>query len=443
MKFKVFFTLLILLLFFSACSSKDESGLTNELGTRMNTIAENYVKLVLEIGQYYPGYVDAFYGPEDWLPKNSNVLTLDSTASADLNEKVDSLLEDLQLLGKFKATELERLRYRFLSKQLLSIKGFIMMIAGGNFGFDREAEILYDAKPPHYDDSHFQNIINEIDKLLPGDGSVTERWNNFRNEFNIPKEKLDKVFSAAIDECRKRTLQHIQLPSGENFKVEYVRNQPWGAYNWYKGNSYSVIQVNTDLPIYIDRAIDLASHEGYPGHHVFNTLLENELVKKRGWIEYSVYPLFSPVSLLAEGTANFGIDMIFPGNSAEKYEKEVLFPLAGLDSSKADLYYRIRTLVNKLDYSINEAARNYIDGKWNKEKTIEYLQRYKLVTKERAEKNFQFIENYRSYVINYNLGKDLVEKYIEKNSNGDNYKKWELFKSLLTTPQTPSGLNVD
>ncbi len=441
MNLKIFVANILILFFLSACSSNDDSA--NELEKRMNTISEKYVKLVLEIGQYYPGYVDAYYGPEDWKPQSSNTLSLDSTSSASLNKTADSLLEDLELLGKFKATELERLRYRFLSKQLLSIKGFILMISGGNFGFDRESEILYDAKPPHFDDSHFQKIINEIDKLLPGKGSVTERWNNFRNEFIIPTDKLDNVFTAAINECKKRTLQHIQLPAEENFKVEYVKNQPWGAYNWYKGNSFSVIQVNTDLPVYLDRAIDLASHEGYPGHHVYNTLLENELVKKRGWIEYSVYPLFSPISLLAEGTANFGVEMIFPGNSAEKFEKEVLFPLAGLDSSKADLYYRIRSLVKKLDYAMNEAARNFIDGLWDKDKTVDYLQKYKLVTKERAEQNFQFIKRYRSYVINYNLGKDLVEKYIEKNSNGDNYKRWELFKMLLTTPQTPSGLAVD
>ncbi len=443
MKLKILIAHFVLLLICSACSSKNESGITNELETRMNTIAEKYVKLVLEIDQYNPGYVDAYYGPAEWKPQNSQTLEMDSTSSATLNKKADDLLVDLESLGKFKAGEIERLRYRFLYKQILSIKGYIVMLAGGSFDFDREAEILYDAKPPHYDESHFQIIIDEIDKLLPGKGNVTERWNKFRNEFIIPKEKLDKVFNAAIEECRKRTLQLIQLPSGENFKVEYVNNQPWGAYNWYKGNSFSIIQVNTDLPIYIDRAIDLASHEGYPGHHVYNTLLENDLVKKRGWVEYSIYPLFSPTSLLAEGTANFGIQMIFPNNSAEKFEREILFPLAGLDSSKADLYYKIRTLVNKLDYATNEAARNYLDGKWDKSKTVEYLQKFKMVTKERAEKSFQFIEHYRSYVINYNLGKDLVESYIAKNSDSDNYKRWEFFTTLLTTPQTPSGLTGD
>ena len=172
-----------------------------------------------------------------------------------------------------------------------------------------------------------KKFLSKLDKLLPGSGDVSKRINDFKNNFIIPKEKLDTVFSAAIEECRKRTLQHIQLPPNENFKVEYVTNKPWGGYNWYKGNSYSVIQVNTDLPIYIDRAVDLASHEGYPGHHVYNALLEKNLYRQKGWVEFCAYALFSPQSLIAEGSANFGIEVAFPGDSRIKFEKEVLFPL--------------------------------------------------------------------------------------------------------------------
>ena len=124
------------------------------------------------------------------------------------------------------------------------------------------------------------------------------------------------MFDRAIAECRARTLPHVQLPANESFTVEYVTNKPWSGYNWYQGNYRSLIQVNTDLPIYIDRAIDLACHEGYPGHHVYNALLEQHLVRDRGWVEFTVYPLFSPQSLIAEGTANYGIEVAFPGDRA-------------------------------------------------------------------------------------------------------------------------------
>ena len=123
--------------------------------------------------------------------------------------------------------------------------------------------------------------------------------------------------------------------------MEYVTGKSWSGYNWYQGGATSLIQVNTDLPIYIDRAIDLAAHEGYPGHHVYNALLEENLVRGRGWIEFTVYALFSPQSLIAEGTANFGIDVAFPGPERVAFERDHLFPLAGLDPARADEYYAI------------------------------------------------------------------------------------------------------
>ncbi len=140
----------------------------------------------------------------------------------------------------------------------------------------------------------------------------------------IPKNKIAKVFDVAVNECRSRTATYINLPAGENFKAEYVTNKPWGAYNWYKGNLFSVIQIATDFPVYIDGAVGLAAHEGYPGHHVYNILLEQNLVKDKGWIEYTVYPLYSPQSLIAEGTAVVGEELIFPGDERMIFRKRSL-----------------------------------------------------------------------------------------------------------------------
>ena len=437
---KIFLTILTIILIFSCSNEKKRS--IGELEFKMNEIAEQYVKLVLEIGKYSPGYVDAYYGPKEWLPQDSSSDKIDSAIFNTLNEEVDGLLNELESLRDYKATDIETLRYRFLSKQLLSVKGMIFIISGGTFPFDEEVKIFYDAEPPYFTNDYFQKTLDELDKLLPGNGRLQDRANEFKNKFVIPADKLDTVFATAIKECRRRTLQHIELPSNEKFKIEYVNNKPWGAYNWYKGNYFSLIQIDTDLPITIDRAIGLATHEGYPGHHVFNTMLEKNLVNDNGWVEYSVYPLYSPISLLAEGTANYGIDVVFPGNDEIEFEKKVLFPLAGLSTENADLYYKVLDLLKELTYAGNEAARNYLDGKWTKDETLSYLQKYLLFTKDKAEKRLAFIKQYRSYVINYNLGEDIVKSYIEKNGGTkDNpQRRWELFKQLISLPQTPSGL---
>ena len=201
--------------------------------------------------------------------------------------------------------------------------------------------------------------MSDLDARLPGTGPVPERHEAFKRQFVVAPDRLDRVFGAAIDACRARTRDHLALPAGERFTVEYVTGKSWSGYNWYQGSATSLIQVNTDLPIYIDRAIDLAAHEGYPGHHVYNALLEEHLVRGRGWIEFTVYALFSPQSLIAEGTANFGIDVAFPGPERVAFERDHLFPLAGLDPARADEYYATLALTDRLAYAGNEAARQY------------------------------------------------------------------------------------
>ncbi|MDR3669149.1 MAG: hypothetical protein P4L35_20155 [Ignavibacteriaceae bacterium] len=425
-----------------SCSKTNNQATNNELESKMNILAEDYVKLVLKVGLHDPGYVDAYYGPAEWKPVDSSVVVKDSVQIQKLFKESGRLLDSLDALSDYKANEIETLRYKFLYKELLAVRTRISMLAGAVFTFDEETKNLYDVEAPKHSNDFFKSVIDKLDNALPGKGDIAERLSEFRKSFIIPVEKLKVVFSTAINECRKRTLQHITLPPNENFSVEYVKDKPWGAYNWYKGNSYSIIQVNTSLPIYIDRAVDLAAHEGYPGHHVYNTLLEKYLVNGHKWMEFTVYPLYSPQSLIAEGSANFGIQVAFPGDSRIKFEKEVLFPLAGLDPSTADRYYKIINLYSELDYAGNEAARNYINGEMNRNETIKWLQKYAMMSQERAEQRMRFIDTYRSYVINYNVGQDLVKDYVIKNGGTDNNPdlRWKIFERLLSTPQVPSNL---
>lgn len=231
----------------------------------------------------------------------------------------------------------------------------------------------------------------------------------------------------------------VELPAHESFRVEYVRNQVWSAYNWYKGNAYSLIQVNTDLPMPISRAIDLASHEGYPGHHVFHLLGEQHLVQGKGWMEYSVFPLYSPMALLSEGSANHGIGVVFPHDERLAFEQDVLFPLAGLDPQTAAHYYRVQAVVQKLSYAGNLVAQRYLDGEVDRNAAIALLMQYALYDEPRATLRLGFIAQHRAYVINYNLGQDLVQRYLQSRSgSADAAQHWPAFVELLLAPRTAS-----
>jgi len=403
----------------------------------MSKIAREYVRLVLAMGQHDKDYVDAYYGPDDIKREaESAKLALDAIGAG-----VKSLRAQVAAVPPA-ADELGRLRHQYLEKQLAAMSARVRMLGGERLTFDQESRALYDAVAPAYPDSHFQAVLDRLDKRFPGGGSLVERYDAWRRAFLIPREKLDTVFTAAVGACRERTGRHVKLPAGEHFTVEYVTNKSWSGYNWYQGNFRSLIQVNTDLPIYIDRAIDLACHEGYPGHHVYNALLEQHLVKDRGWLEFTVYPLFSPQSLIAEGTANFGIEVAFPGAERIAYERDTLFPLAGLDASRAAEYYEVMAMVDQLSYAGNEAARRYLNGQIDAAAATAWLERYALMPRDRAAQRVRFFDQYRSYVINYNYGKDLVRTFIESRGGTPDRpdRRWQEFETLLSSPRLPSGL---
>ena len=411
----------------------------------LSPVAERYAHLVLALGQHDPDYVDAFYGPAEWktqAEKEKKSLDVIGAEAAELSANLAKIPD-----GATSGEEMLKLRREYLQKQLSALAARVRMLKGEKLKFDDESRALYDGVAPTCrqsgsdPDSHFDQIIAQLEAKIPGNGPLWQRYEEWRKPFVIPKERLDTVFQLAIKECRTRTLAHVPLPPNESFAVEYVTNKPWGGYNWYKGNFYSVIQVNTDLPTFIDRAVDLAAHEGYPGHHVYNSLLEKNLVHDRGWVEFSVYPLFSPQSLVAEGTANFGREVAFPTKTERmKFEKEVLFPAAGIDSKRADEYYAVQDLMKQLDYAVNEAARRLINGEIDESAAVQWLQKYAVMEPARAQQRAKFIQRYRSYVINYNLGEDMVRRYIEKRSGADPEKRWSEFAKLLSSPRLPSGL---
>ncbi|MCX6121052.1 MAG: hypothetical protein NTX44_05490 [Ignavibacteriales bacterium] len=411
---------------------------SSELSAALNAIAEPYVKLVLAVGQHDADYVDAYYGPPEWQEEaKAEKHSLDTILQTAIPLKTK--LDELQ---SKRAEDILQLRHHYLRKQFSSLIARVEVLGGKKFSFDEEAKAYYDVEPPVFAEEYFKKLVAELESIVPGNGPIPDRVENYRRQFTITPDKLDKVFNAAIFECRQRTKKYIILPENETFRLEYVHNKAWSGYNWYKGNNESLIQINTDLPIFMERAIDLAAHEGYPGHHVYNCLLETAFARKLGWVEFTVYPLFSSQSLIAEGTANFGIEVAFPGKERMEFERDKLFPLAGLDKSQAEKYSKVQELAAKLSYAGNEAARRYLNGEISRDDAAQWLVHYALMSPERAQQRTRFFDQYRSYVINYNLGLDLVRQYIERRGGTEKNpaKRWEEFTRLLASPRLPSGL---
>jgi len=415
---------------------QESSGVSDSI----DELARQYVRLALDIGRYDASFVDAYYGPDSLKPAD---VKKDAFPKDSFLMKVRHLKDALSQVIEKANNYSVRLRANWMNAQLTAFGRRIKIFSGEFADFDTESRELYGVAAPVFPESHFQALVSRLDSLLPGKGAIAERFQMLANRFIIPKNKLDTVFRAAIAECRKRTMEHYSIPANEDFKLEFVNDKPWGGYNWYKGNYQSIIQINTDLDIFIDRAIDVGSHESYPGHHVYNMLLEKNLYRDKGWVEISLYPLFSPQSLIAEGSANYGIDMVFPGTESKvAFCEKVLLPLAGLDTTGISAYFRALDIRGQLNFAGNEVGRGILNKTMDSVSTMRWLKDYCLMNEETAKKRIRFIDVNRSYIINYNYGMELVKDYVEATgADATNpAKRWEVFGKLLSNPVLPSDL---
>ncbi|MEC4728649.1 hypothetical protein HWQ46_24305 [Shewanella sp. D64] len=397
-----------------------------ELNQQLDDIAHSYVRLVLAVGLHDPSYVDAYYGPESWQVECQK-------------EPLESLLRHVRtLLDRISVLRLEGVivklkdRQAFLIKQLNSVEYYIKHLQGSKGSFELESISLYDTQADNYSPESFEPALDDIAKLLPGEGSLSQRFEVYRAQFIVPHSRIPQVFASAVEKARELTSAYLELPENESFSIEFVNDKVWSAYNWYQGSYQSLIQLNQDQPLYLERCMELASHEGYPGHHVFNLLQERELVRKEQWLEYAVYPLYSPISFLSEGSANYGLSLIMSAKELIEFERDQLMPLAGI---KGDIehYHRVLTSYKKLAHLDNSVCRQLTDGNISQSEAESLLIRYGLYSQSRAKQRVRFYWANRAYVINYNHGEDSVAQWVER-GGVDKSERWKRFEALLKRP---------
>ncbi|MDE1175311.1 MAG: hypothetical protein PW789_01740 [Edaphobacter sp.] len=250
--------------------------------------------------------------------------------------------------------------------------------------------------------------------------------------FIVSPKRVPAVMKAALAECRRLTLQHITMPPDESVELEYVVHKPWSAFSSYKGNNHSVIEVNLELPLTVDRLLDLACHEGYPGHHVFNTLRDQSVVKRMGFREGQVQLTFSPQSFVSEAAASYAPEMVLDEPTRIQIERNLLFPAAGLKTDDVERYIHVQRLIESLHSAEPGIAREYLDGRLEFVRALGALEHELLM--EHGESTLLYLNEYRSYMLTYTVGKDLVERCVEQGAK-EPVSRWMRYQKLMTQPE--------
>lgn len=392
---------------------------------KIDNVASEYVSLSLRIDKHHRGFVDAYTGDESI---RENIENEDITNLSELKNHSEVLLRKLERLDE------KTRRSEFLEKQITAAHTFIRKLSGEKFTLTEEAKLLFDIEPEMVPESSYTDAINKINSLLPGEGKVWEKLKRFREPLILKNNELEPVIERCLSEVRKRTINFLPIPPGESVTLKFVTNKPWGGYNWFKGNAHSLVEINTDLPRSIDQILHYAAHEGYPGHHTDLAMKEQFLYKERGFIEYSIFPLYAPQSVIAEGIAEAGIDVIFPEQEMLSFIKNVLFPMKGLESFDIEKWRSIQNSLKILSSVSGNAAILLFEKNKSEAEVIDYLKEYGLLSEDSAAKRLDFIKTYRAYIFSYYYGYNLVMKYLAKGN------KEELFKNLILGHVYPSFL---
>ncbi|WP_375267091.1 hypothetical protein [Planktotalea sp.] len=400
----------------------------------LNALAEDYVSLALHLHNHDPNpYI--FIGDKAL----QAAIKADKRALRDLDVAFMRLREALAAISTLGCEQTANRRALLVDRADALLARSAILQGKMPTSFDAEVEALYSVQAPEQSEDHFRALAVELEHIIPENGPLQERMSRYRDRFLLPPEHVEQTVAGALEEAQRRTRAKMDLPEDEDITLLMNNVGSFGAFAEYLGKGKTNVHFSTTMPFHVDRAVELATHEAYPGHHVQATLLEAEMIDRRGWQEFTMLPLFGAHTIVAEGAANYGVSLSFTREERITYDRDIVLPQAGLTHLASEIadYHRYVDYVERLNYARNEAARRLLYQGWTRERAVEWLMEFGLETRAIAEMRLTIIETIRSYVITYNYGLDWVRDRIERNDTPNTTQKWTRLRGLFEAPVMP------
>jgi hypothetical protein len=367
---------------------------------------ERYLRLGLQVGRHVDGIVDAYYGPP----------ALAAAVEAEPPVDPRMLVADAETL-------LDELGDGWLRDQVVGVRTYAGGLAGESRSYADEVEGCYGVRPTYTDEAVFTAAHERLEELLPGDGTLAERYQRWENSSLVPADQLERLMAAVIDEARAQTARLLELPDGEGVALEIVRDKSWWASCDYLGELRSRIALNVDLPMTAVQLLILTLHETYPGHHTERCSKEHVLVRGRGLLEETVVLAPTPQTVVTEGIAKLAPSVLLEGNGGAALAAVVRDAGVELDLAHALAVERAHEPCDWAE--VNAALMLHEEGASEAE-THAYLERWALLTPEWADHMIRFITEpaQRTHIVSYSAGRELCRSYVAGEP--------ERFRRLLT-----------
>ena len=281
----------------------------------LDAIARDYVQLQLEIGEKEEGYIDAYYGPPEWQAeaKTDAATRWPSSPRAPRSSPSGCAASPTRRLEP-----IERRRRDFLLAQLKAASTRLRMMQGEKLAFADEAEGLFGVRPE----------LKPLSRLRSG--ARPDRAAGARHGPALPSgsrpsrsaspsraDRLEPVMRAAIAECRRRTARAYR--AARRTSASRSNSSPARAGAATIGTRAMPTASSRSTPTCRSGSAApsiSAATKAIPATMSTTRCSSRSWRKARGWVEFTVYPLYSPQCFIAEGSANYGIELAFPGRRA-------------------------------------------------------------------------------------------------------------------------------
>ena len=385
-----------------------------------------YVRLGLRFDRIEPGFVDAYTGD----PRiRAAVLDEPAPTPQGLGNQARGLLRELR------ATDLAADRVEYLRAQLTGLECSARKISGEPVRFLDEVRSYFQVDVALGDPAAYAAAHAELDELLPGNGTLAERYADHRRREECPPDRLAEAVAALSSALRERVQGRYGLPEVETVRYEVVTDQPWSGFNYYEGGYRSRVAINADLPHRLGQLPHLVAHEAYPGHHTEHCRKERGLVERAARLEHTVFLVNTPECLMAEGLADLGVEASV-GEGWGPWTAEVLGDLGlRLDGHLTE---RVTAAAAPLNQVRQDAAILLHDRGADADEVVGYLQRWSLASADRARQQLRFLTHplWRAYISTYVEGFDLLSRWLAARPAGQDVA--DRFVRLLDEPLTPA-----
>jgi hypothetical protein len=388
-----------------------------------------YVRLGLRFDRLESGFVDAYTGD----PRiRAEVADEPAPTPRQLRDQARVLLAELDAAG------LPANRTEFLRGQLTGLECTARKLSGEPVGFLDEVRSYFQVDAEFGDPAVYAAAHAELEALLPGDGSLAERYAAHRRREECPPDRLAVAVHALSSALRDRVRGRYGLPEVETVRYEVVTDKPWSGFNYYEGDYRSRVAINADLPHRLSQLPHLVAHESYPGHHTEHCRKERGLVERADRAEHTVFLVNTPECLMAEGLADLGVQASI-GEGWGPWAAEILGDLGlRFDGHLAE---RVGAAAAPLNRVRQDAAVLLHDRGADADDVMAYLQRWSLVSAERAAQQIRFLTHplWRAYISTYVEGYDLLSRWLEARPAEQSVA--DRFVRLLDEPLTPRAVS--